>query len=250
MLRSIVARGLDRVGYTVVRKEALYSEDGLWTLHNCDFRDDLAFRAAYARGVRAAGADYNWRWRVHIGLWAAATAAELEGDFVECGVNRGFLSSAIMEFLDWDRLGKNFWLLDTFDGIDESILAGEELASVQARDHSNPFYVRGAEEVQANFAEWKNVRMIVGSVPGTLNQVSAGRIAYLALDMNASAPEIEALKFLWARLVPGAIVLLDDYAYEGFPEQHKAWRAFAADRGLRLASLPTGQGLLIKTSTD
>lgn len=39
----------------------------------------------------------------------------------------GFLSSAIMQFLDWDRLGKQFYLLDTFRGIDERYVSNEEL---------------------------------------------------------------------------------------------------------------------------
>ena len=39
------------------------------------------------------------------------------GDFVECGVNKGFLSSAIMEYLDWNSLDRGFYLLDTFAGL-------------------------------------------------------------------------------------------------------------------------------------
>ncbi|MFO1082638.1 MAG: hypothetical protein U1E23_18685 [Reyranellaceae bacterium] len=62
--------------------------------------DDEVFKQAYARGVQAAGRDYRWQWRVHIGLWAARHAAHPPGDFVECGVNRGFLSSSIMQMLD------------------------------------------------------------------------------------------------------------------------------------------------------
>jgi len=88
--------------------------------------DDPLFRKAYARGVRAAGQDYNWHWRVHVGLWAAACASRLDGDFVECGVNRGFLSSAIMVYLDWDSLGKQFYLLDTFRGLDERFVSAED----------------------------------------------------------------------------------------------------------------------------
>ncbi|MEY2942036.1 MAG: hypothetical protein RLY97_50, partial [Pseudomonadota bacterium] len=63
---------------------------------------DPIFQAAYARGVQAVGQDYHWHWRVHTGLWAARLAANLPGDFAEFGVNRGFLSSAIMQMLDWN----------------------------------------------------------------------------------------------------------------------------------------------------
>ncbi len=68
--------------------------------------DDPAFRKAYERGIRAARDDYRWHWRVHIGLWTAAHAARLEGDFVECGVNRGFLTSAIMDYSGLGFFGK------------------------------------------------------------------------------------------------------------------------------------------------
>lgn len=66
---------------------------------------------------------------MYTGLRAAATASKLPGDFVDCGVNRGFLSSAIMQFLDWDRLGKQFYVLDAFKGIDQRYVSSEELAS-------------------------------------------------------------------------------------------------------------------------
>ncbi|MCA1603889.1 MAG: class I SAM-dependent methyltransferase, partial [Acidobacteria bacterium] len=65
--------------------------------------------------------------RVHIGFWAAAMTSKLPGAFVEGGVNRGFLRSAIMQFLDCLR--KQFYLLDNFRGIDERYVSSEDLAS-------------------------------------------------------------------------------------------------------------------------
>jgi hypothetical protein len=78
------------------------------------------------------------------------------GDFVECGVNRGFLSSAIMEDLEWDRLGKMFYLLDTFSGVDEemiSVSSGSETEIERNRRNlKTGFYVQALEEVIPNFA--------------------------------------------------------------------------------------------------
>lgn len=93
--------------------EQVYDRDGLRSVHDHSFMSDPLFCKAYSRGVLAA-AEYGWHWRVHIGLWAARSASRLNGDFVECGVNRGFLASAIMEYLNWDSLGKTFYLLDAF----------------------------------------------------------------------------------------------------------------------------------------
>jgi len=106
-----------------------YNQDGLISVHDHGFMTDARFVEAYKRGIVAAGQDYQWHWRVHIGLWAAQTAARLPGDFIECGVNKGFLSSSIMQLLDWEDLGKQFYLLDTFRGIDDRYLTEDELRS-------------------------------------------------------------------------------------------------------------------------
>jgi SAM-dependent methyltransferase len=228
----------------------VYDQDGLRSIHNHEFMDDPAFRKAYERGVRAAGDDYRWHWRVHIGLWAAACAARLKGDFVECGVNRGFLSSGIMDYLNWDSLGKHFYLLDTFRGLDERFVSPADRASGAVEKNrkslASGFYVQGIEEVRANFSQWKNVSLIEGPIPETLPQVRAEKIAYLHLDMNCSPPEIVAIQFFWERLVPGAFVLLDDYAYYGYLSQKIAMDRFAQEKGIKILSLPTGQGLLVK----
>ena len=226
----------------IVRALGLPYEDGLLSRHNRDFVQDPDFVRAYTRGIEASG-DLRWRWRVHIGLWAASTAARLSGDFVECGVNRGFLSTAIMEYLDWDRVGKQFWLLDTFEGIDLSQLEGDELAA--ARNRNERLDLADADSVRAWFSQWQNVNVVEGSVPGTLPLVLADEIAYLHLDMNSSAPEVAALEYFWGRLVPGAVVLFDDYGYRGYEAQRRALGALARRRDVPIASLPTGQGLLI-----
>jgi hypothetical protein len=252
-LKREIRKFIDMIGRAIGRKPALedveYRQDGLRSIHNHDFMLDPSFCKAYKRGCLAAS-NYNWHWRVHIGLWAAFTASKLAGDFVECGVNRGFLSSAIMEFLDWDSLNKTFYLLDTFEGLDPRYVSHEDCQHGAMEKHEsllkNGFYVEGIESVKTNFSQWKNTLIIKGSIPETLNQVETRNVAYLHLDMNCSPPEIAAMNFFWDRLLPGAIVLLDDYAYRGYESQKHAMDAFAKANDVMIASLPTGQGLLLK----
>jgi hypothetical protein len=228
----------------------IYDQDCLRSVHNHEFMDDPSFRQAYQRGVQAVGTDYQWHWRVHVGLWAASCASLLDGDFVECGVNRGFMSSAVMNYLNWDRLGKIFYLLDTFSGLDPRFISEEDKAGGALEKNKacieSGMYVQQSAGVIENFSEWKNVKIIEGTIPETLPRVLATRIAFLHLDMNCSPPEIAAANFFWDRLVPGAFVLLDDYAYHGYRSQKIAMDGFAEERGLRILSIPTGQGLLIK----
>jgi hypothetical protein len=230
----------------------VYARDGLISIHSHAFMDDPLFQRAYQRGVDALGGGdrYRWQWRVHIGLWAAACASQLDGDFIECGVNYGFLSSAVMEFLDWDRLGKTFYLLDTFAGLDPRfITAGERRDGALKKNEQHlrdGFYVSSVDSVRANFAQWRNHRIIAGTVPETLEQVDARAVAFLHIDMNCAPPEVAALRFFWPRLSPGAFVLLDDYAFRGYEEQRLAMNALASELGVSICALPTGQGLLIK----
>jgi hypothetical protein len=114
-----------KASYFLAQPGRRYDQDGLRSIHNHDFMSDPAFVRAYQRGVQAAS-DYHWHWRVHVGLWAARLAVRLPGDFVECGTNRGFLSSAIMKDLDWDKTGRRFYLLDTFSGRAERFVSVEE----------------------------------------------------------------------------------------------------------------------------
>jgi hypothetical protein len=227
-----------------------YDQDGLRSLHNHEFMSEASFCKAYQRGVTATKTDYRWHWRVHVGLWAAYSASQIGGDFVECGVNRGFLSSAIMDYLDWDSLNRTFYLMDTFSGLDERYVSAEEIRGkkmdLNQEGLQSGFYTTKVDSVRENFSQWKNVQIIVGPIPETLPAVKGERLAYLHLDMNCAPPEVAAFEYFWDRLVPGAFILLDDYAYYGFEPQKAAMDAAAAAKGLKIVSLPTGQGLLIK----
>jgi hypothetical protein len=254
-LRRHAQKAMEALGWHVAKVgDGIYSQDGLWTIHSSEFMRDASFRNAYQRGVKAAGSDYRIHWRAHIALWAAFSGRHLEGDFVECGVNRGFLSSAIMRALDWDSLGKMFYLLDTFGGLDGRYVSEAERRGGALERNAgyleDGFYVSDVAAVKANFSEWKNVCIVQGPIPDTLPSVRAERVAYLHIDMNCAPPEVAAMNFFWDRLTPGAVVLLDDYAYAGYGAQKAAMDDWARGRNIAIASLPTGQGLVLKTPTS
>ncbi len=230
--------------------DPIYDQDGLRSGHNHEFVNEPRFQAAYGRGYRATNEDYSWHWRVHTGLWAASTAIRLQGDFIEFGVNRGFLSSAIMQSLNWNSTGRRFYLLDTFSGIDERYVSEEDIKiGVLERNKAeiaSGFYTFDVDVVCQNFSEWPNARVVQGAVPDTLSLVDTDQIAFAHIDMNCAPPEIAAAEFIWPILTPGALVLLDDYAYRGYRSQKLAMDEFAESKGVSILSLPTGQGLMIK----
>lgn len=226
-----------------------YFEDALITTHSHTFVDDPKFRNAYDRGLKAAGGrDWNNRWRVYVATWVARMCAQIEGDFIECGVNYGFTSSAIMQQLNWDTLGKEFWLIDSFAGIDPKQSTAEEKqrGAIETSEASKRtgFYNSSAERCRANFGEWKNAHVIEGWIPDCLNQVTSAKVAYMHIDLNAVAPEIESFKYFRSKLTRGSFVLLDDYGYSGADLTHAGWNQAAKEMGFDILSLPTGQGLI------
>ncbi len=215
------------------------------------FRHDRAFQEAYARGVKAGnGVDPRFEWRVHVAFWAAAASLRVPGDFVECGVNAGVMSSAIMHRLHWNSVGRRFHLIDTFAGpVLEQYSSNEigcgRLAVAKAALDAGA-YVTDLARVRSNFSEWPSAVVVPGSVPEVLPSLDIGAVAFLHIDMNCAYPERAALEFFWERLSPGAIVLLDDYAYAGHDAQMRAMDEAAQILRAEILSLPTGQGLIIK----
>lgn len=251
MLKRILKKAFAQAGYSVFRTRDHYMEDGLFTVHNDRFRRDPGFQEAYRRGVKASnGVDPAFEWRVHVALWAAATSLRVPGDFIECGVNAGFISSAIMNYLGWNSVNRTFYLIDTFSGPVLNQYSPEEVERGRLRLAQDALaagaYVTDLARVHANYSEWPNAVVVQGVIPEVLPTLNVGSVAFLHIDMNCAYPERAALEFLWNRLSPGAIVLLDDYAYFGHDRQADAMDASARELGTRILALPTGQGVMIK----
>ena len=238
-------------GYILFDAARFYAQDGLFTVHDQGFREDPRFRDAYARGVQAGdGVDPRFEWRVHVALWAAATALGAEGDFVECGVNAGFVSSAIMRRLEWAKEARKYYLVDTFAGpVTEQFSAAEiehGRKEVVSGLMAAGAYVTDLERVRANFAEWPNAVVVQGVVPEILQSIPADRVAFLHVDMNCAAPECAAVDYFWEKLSKGGIILLDDYAHNEYPEQKAPMDDVIRRRGSEVLALPTGQGLVVR----
>lgn len=220
-----------------------YNEDGLATKHNCDFINEPRFSRAYKAGeITGSWGGAAIHWRAYIACWAAQKGMSIEGDFVECGVNRGGLASAVLAYTELNKTTRKFYLLDTYNGLVEKYLNPEEIA--QGRKAGG--YEECFAAVTRTFSDYSNVVLIKGAVPETLNEVKADRIAYLSIDMNCTEPEIAAAEYFWDRLASGAVMLLDDYGWAGHMSQKNAFDDFAAKRGLEVLALPTGQGMIFK----
>ena len=216
---------------------------------SCGFRADRKFVEAFRRNARGTTEEHGRDWRLHTLAWAARHALALDGDFVECGVFEGFMSATLCEYLDFARQPKTFYLYDTFEGFSEKYSSPEDFgihrgfyALAQKEYRRAGLY----EAVVERFAAYPNVKVIRGAVPDSLEGTMPARIAYCHIDLNSPAAEVGALERLFERVVPGGMVLFDDYGWLPFAKQKEAEDAFAAALGYGILELPTGQGLLVK----
>jgi O-methyltransferase len=221
-----------------------YDTDSLTTSNNCDFIKEPRFAKAYA----AAAATKPWegfslQWRTYIVCWFADMVKGLEGDYVECGVNTGAYSRALVDYIDFNSLNKKIWLLDTYEGLVKELVSEEEIKLGIGRYFGS--YKNVYEQVKETFRNF-NAEIIKGPVPDTLPLCKAEKICYLSIDMNCVEPEIAAAEYFWDKIVPGGVVILDDYGFPPHILQKKAFDEFARKKNVSILTLPTAQGIIIK----
>ena len=174
-------------------------------------------------------------WRRYILCCAAYHCMHLDGDFVECGVLFGTGVKTVIDFFGKDNFAKTFWAYDTFDI--------NPVATHPSHGQRSGLY----GEVKARFAGYAGVNLIMGRLPESLHDNSPQRIAYLHIDLNQAEYEIAVLNELFDRLVPGGILILDDYEWSGvYRDQKIKEDQWFEAREYRVFPLPTGQGLVLK----
>lgn len=234
-----------------------YSEKGLQSERNHDFVYDPRFIAAKECQNDEIGSKFGTHgaWTLHVVLWAAEHALALGGDIVQLGVFGGGEAAAIAKYTQFEQKPQHMYLVDTFTGVPEDLWTQDEIrwgaSSAQWMYKSaGDLFLR----VKDRFRNYPNVEVIQGRVPDILPEVGCDRIGLLLLDMNCAAPERAAVEFFWDSLLPGAVVLADDYGFssseptalQGFYAQKLAFDEFAASKNVPVLSMPTGHGMIIK----
>ncbi|MEA2061119.1 MAG: TylF/MycF/NovP-related O-methyltransferase [Thermodesulfobacteriota bacterium] len=223
-----------------------FDADGLTTFHYAPFYSDQRFSSAYAKAIyplRPEDADV--RYRGYIIQWAVSQVRELAGDFVECGTYNAKVATLILNLEDLRGKKRKFHLFDTFSGIPAEMLTQRE----QDLGFAGQFSDVSLAEVMEKLKDYRDiVEFHKGVIPDSFQGFFPGRVAFLHLDLNGAKATQAALHLFYPALVQGAVVLFDDYGWDGYEDQRKVVDLFFADKKEETLALPTGQGMVIRKS--
>jgi O-methyltransferase len=241
-------RRLDKSHHTVSWGDRLLTLD-----KNFGFKQDPAFDQAI-KSIRGShqydqydGPD-GIAWRLNTLCWAAGRALRAGGDFVECGVFKGDMSWVVAQVVGAERI-PHFYLFDSFAGFSPRHSSQEDFPDTpNFVAFANEVYrTKGLyESVRDRFSPHKNFTVIKGFLPDALDQARPDRIGYLHLDLNSARAEVAVLEQLFDRVVPGGVIVFDDYGWWQYRTQKQAEDEFMRARGYDILELPTGQGLVVK----
>jgi hypothetical protein len=164
-------------------------------------------------------------------------ARPLPGDTAECGTWRGGSSWLICKGTQGS--GKTHHAFDSFQGLsapqpqDGSHFKAGELAVTE-------------EDFRARLKDFEQLRVYAGWIPSRFPEVLERKFSFVHIDVDLYQPTRDSIEFFYPRLVPGGVLLLDDYGFEICPGARQAADEFFAGRAEPLLEIPTGQGLVLK----
>ena len=181
-------------------------------------------------------------------LWSMAVAtAELPGDTAECGVYEGASSHLICT----SRGARPEWqgthhVFDSFEGLSEP-----DASDAPELDHTFRWEKHDLaipqDVVAANLAPFPFVELHPGWIPDRFGDVDDAHFSFVHVDVDLFQPTHDSITFFYDRMVPGGIILCDDYGSEGCPGAKAAFDELISTKAEHsVIHLPTGQGFIVK----
>ena len=174
----------------------------------------------------------------------------LEGDFFECGVLRGFSSYLLRSLEDNLSLNKinKYILIDSFEGLSE-ITKSDIPLNPNLKIHKKGDLRENFETVEINFKEYNNVFLVKGWIPDVFDQLDQNnKYKFVHLDVDLYQPTLDSLEYIYEKVVKGGVIITDDYKSPLFPGNKKAWEHYFNSKNIKnWLALPSGQAAIIKS---
>lgn len=232
VVQKLLALGRFRDSAEFARRASLYA-----TLFSPRLRWQRAngFDALWAKGRRRSLLDEA---RAQTLFQLARHASGLPGDFAEVGVYRGGTAYLLAHVAGDAR--RELHLFDTFAGMPETDSARDLHAAGDFADTS-------VEAVRSFVGSAPHVVFHVGLFPATTTELSGRAFALVHVDVDIARSVEDCCEFFYERLVPGGVMVFDDYGFRSCPGAKSAVDAFFSAKGREpVLHVATSQAIVIR----
>lgn len=173
----------------------------------------------------------------------AKSVKDLPGDTAECGVWFGAGSFLIMRATAKD--GRTHHIFDSFEGLSSpdtrDAISQKHVMEWKKGDLSVPEQI-----VSDNLQGEGDFKLYKGWIPERFKDAADKTFSFAHIDVDLYQPTYDSVAFFYDRMVPGGIILCDDYGSELCPGAYDALNDFFADKPEQVIHLVGGQGMIIK----
>lgn len=226
ILKHVVRRGLQRLGYDLHRREEI-------GLPDADQESLNIIRSVQPYTVTSSARIYALCEAVRY-----VTRARIPGAIVECGVWEGGSMMAVsMSLRDLGDRSRELYLFDTFEGmtppsgrdVDVSgnsastffeqgaVVPGDQLWRNEHHGSGTGWAAASHRDVQARLEATgypsARLHLVPGRVEETVPEHAPDQIALLRLDTDWYESTAHEMKHLFPRLVVGGVLIIDDYGH-------------------------------------
>jgi O-methyltransferase len=160
------------------------------------------------------------------------------GHAAQLGIYKGGTAKLIARC--FSRAGRRVYLFDTFEGLPP--FSPEDQAENQP---AGQFADVRFEDVKNYLANESHVELRRGMFPGTAQGLEGQRFSFVYLDADIYQSTKDGLEFFYPRMVPGGIIILDDYHSRYWPGVARAVEELRASHDLYPIKSTWWQGVLI-----
>lgn len=156
------------------------------------------------------------------------------GDIIECGVFRGDSLRRILKTVRDLAPERTVFGLDSFEGFPPGGITGFDTTRFRSKNRLEGKFTN-ADDVPSRLNRFAdafkmNLDLRKGYFENTLPGVTDREFCFIHIDCDTYSGHIEVLDALFDRLVPGGLIVFDDYKTEEWPGATQAVDEFLANR--------------------
>jgi hypothetical protein len=164
----------------------------------------------------------------------------LNGDLAECGVYNGATSYFMARAGLQVGVHRSMHLFDSFAGLSEP-------APLDGSYWESGRFAIPEDVARSNLQKFKDVHFYKGWIPERFDEVADRKFVFVHVDVDLYRPTRDCFDFFYPRIVPGGMMVCDDYGFTTCPGAYQAVQEFMEDKPEHLIHLPTGQAVIIRT---